>query len=207
MPNWVYNNLSIDGTAEQISIIKEVLTVARPYHHDTENGKWVMSEGGTYTFWGVVAPDNLEEYFGSSSTTLGWYDWNCEHWGTKWDMCNPEVHIDDPETLQVAFETAWSPPTEWFSALVAKFPELAISLSYEEEQGWGGEYSSNGDGTWSQTEEYDIPSSHADYASRDREDSCNCAYDDDESTWYDDCPRAEEDENVVIVVTDLTTVS
>ena len=62
-----------------------------------------------------------------------------------------------------------------------KYPHLNLTLGFEEEQGWGGELQSDDEGGCYESESYDIPESHADYVARDREDSCNCAWADDES--------------------------
>ena len=47
-----------------------------------------------------------------------WYDWSVSHWGTKWDVDQNGIHIDELDadeeftTLRLAFDTAWSPPIE-----------------------------------------------------------------------------------------------
>jgi hypothetical protein len=41
----------------------------------------------------------------------GWYEWNCEHWGTKWEASQLQLQNDeDDATIELSFETAWSPP-------------------------------------------------------------------------------------------------
>jgi len=80
-----------------------------------------------------------------------WYDWNVRNWGTKWDVCvspedkYPDTYIEGPtpngENLVVYynFNTAWSPPIPAIEKLSSQYPTLLFTLSYEEEQGWGGE--------------------------------------------------------------------
>ena len=80
-----------------------------------------------------------------------WYDWNVRNWGTKWDVA---VHNDDkyPDTsllehmsngedqwVVYSFNTAWSPPVPAMEKLSALVPNCVITLTYQEEQGWGGE--------------------------------------------------------------------
>ena len=80
-----------------------------------------------------------------------WYDWNVRNWGTKWDVA---VHNDDkyPDTvlhehksegedqwLVYGFQTAWSPPVPAMEKLSALVPNCVLTLSFEEETGWGGE--------------------------------------------------------------------
>ena len=217
MPNWVFCNLSVTGEKDAVEAFDTEMRKPYPvftYPEGQEergyghlDGKWQMSEGGEFSFWNALAPTDLEAYF----TGDAWYGWNCANWGCKWDAkVEDEDSYDYPSgerSRTYRFDTAWSPPTGVFAALCEKYPHLELSLSYEEEQGWGGVLESDNEGGVIVAEEYDIPQSHADYVARDREDSCNCAWGDDESDWYDDCPREEEDENAVIIVNDLTSVT
>jgi len=61
----------------------------------------------------AIAARNKRE-FGYPS----WYEWCVDNWSTKWDIC--EVDEDymeksaDGKTVTFSFDTAWSPPTEWY---------------------------------------------------------------------------------------------
>ena len=80
-----------------------------------------------------------------------WYDFNVREWGTKWDVAvdsddkYPDTYIEGPtpngENLVVYYNmhTAWSPPMPAIEKLSKQYPTLLFTLSYEEEQGWGGE--------------------------------------------------------------------
>ena len=39
-----------------------------------------------------------------------WYDWSVQNWDTKWDAYDVVVTDDDPESVEIEFNTAWSPP-------------------------------------------------------------------------------------------------
>ena len=39
-----------------------------------------------------------------------WYDWRLQNWDTKWDAYDVSIDDDDPENLEISFNTAWSPP-------------------------------------------------------------------------------------------------
>ena len=39
-----------------------------------------------------------------------WYDWRVQNWDTKWDAYDVVVTDDDPESVEIEFNTAWSPP-------------------------------------------------------------------------------------------------
>ena len=57
-----------------------------------------------------------------------WYDWCCEHWGTKWN-----AHQYSHECGEVWFETAWSHPYPVIAALSRQFPAEVFSVSYADE--------------------------------------------------------------------------
>lgn len=79
-----------------------------------------------------------------------WYDWAYNNWGTKWGCYDQEI---DGETLH--FSTAWSLFELRILDEVAKdFPDFV--LTYEEEQGWGGEIEYV-DGMCVGHHEYDAP--------------------------------------------------
>lgn len=61
-----------------------------------------------------------------------WYDWNCNNWGTKWDITVTEQEFNKSETMfSCFFETAWCPPEMFLMTLQSIFPELDIKLLYE----------------------------------------------------------------------------
>ena len=85
-----------------------------------------------------------------SATSNDWYNWNCRNWGTKWDVAvssdeeYPETEMQDyangeNHVVYYGFNTAWSPPIPALKILSQQYPKLLFTLSYQEEQGWGGE--------------------------------------------------------------------
>ena len=61
-----------------------------------------------------------------------WYDWRVQNWDTKWDAYDVTVTDDDPECLEIEFNTAWSPPEAICSALREQYPDVSISWFYDE---------------------------------------------------------------------------
>lgn len=59
-----------------------------------------------------------------------WYDWSCEHWGTKWNAYNQKLTDLDDERLIITFDTAWGPPEPVIEALKEKFPHAHITGHY-----------------------------------------------------------------------------
>ena len=61
-----------------------------------------------------------------------WYDWRLANWDTKWDAYDVNVTDDDPDQLEVEFNTAWSPPEAVCHAMREQFPDLSVSWFYDE---------------------------------------------------------------------------
>ena len=113
MPNWCSNTIEIEGTKEQINAFVSFL--------DEQNGKeW-------FTFFKPTPPELKEE---------GWYEWNIENWGTKWN-CDAQdwVKVDNPSADESSvtfwFDSAWSPPTALYEFIEAT-STLNIKASYNE---------------------------------------------------------------------------
>jgi len=120
-----------------------------------------------FAFWNIYNPvqDGIsnEVYLGQPDHTIpfaeqmqfktnDWYSWNVRNWGTKWDVAvGDEDKYPDTELLEhmdrgedqwviYKFNTAWSPPAPAMEKLSALVPNCVVTLSFEEETGWGGEY-------------------------------------------------------------------
>lgn len=134
----------------------------------------------------------MAEFVRSMRDDQDWYHWNCRNWGTKWDVAvsNGDEYADtqlewvDDNEILIRFNTAWSPVHQVLIKLSEQHPTLDFDYEYEEEQGWGGRCTFL-NGEESSSEEWDIPSSHADYVKLDRE--CQCEYNDYEYA-FEDCP-------------------
>lgn len=172
MPNWVHNRVEISGDPK---VVKELIT-------------FVANEEREFDFIKFFAPANKAEYEGG-----GWYDWNIENWGTKWNACEVSREISylesHNETYAVTynFDTAWSPPEPIIQRLITFCEQLNLSLNwhYLEEQGWGGCITLI-DGFVQGEETWDIPSSHEEYEKYVGE--CYCEVYDDERP-FPDCPK------------------
>ena len=61
----------------------------------------------------------------------GGYQWQTDHWGTKWDVS--DVYIDrDERWWRADFDTAWSPPVYFLEKVSKDFPNLVFSMTYYE---------------------------------------------------------------------------
>lgn len=224
MPNWVYNTVAISGSRIDLDVIKTQLNQPVTKHYpkgewNAEINEYVYTpdtqhySNPVFSFWNVVAPTDLETYYGGHkfepvpegqnvmdkirhdfATKNDWYNWNVRNWGTKWDIAVAddekfaETTLEDNGTfLLYRFSTAWSPVHEIFDILSAKYPTLDFDYEYEEEQGWGGQAIYHNGEMITHTE-YDIPESHADFVERDQE--CPmCDGGEDTQYWFSDCPK------------------
>jgi len=198
MPNWVYTSINISGSKEEIARFKEQAGKPHPQSWNSDTNS-VEYEKEDISFWNFIAPPEEAvlsgEYFGTNGwengekkgdTPTNWYNWNNDNWDTKWDACNPSLDSESDTELTYRFDTAWSPASPVFEAMVGQFPDLNFDIYWEEEQGFGAELSGY-KGELTITKEWDIPNSHADYEAQDKECwGCNSG---DEDDLYEDCPR------------------
>ena len=131
MPNWCNNTLIITGSKDEIDQIKPLL------FKDVENSK-------EFSFnCAVPQPNNLshdavsfEEMAEMRNNGIPhWYDWNNRNWGTKWDACNEYDTRVEENKIVIYFDSAWSPPTEWFYSFIGRIDpnnKAHIELKYFE---------------------------------------------------------------------------
>ncbi len=62
-----------------------------------------------------------------------WYDWSIANWGSKWDACHVDVLDESEGSLQLRFDTAWSPVEPVLEAMSQQFPELTFTATFDEE--------------------------------------------------------------------------
>ena len=122
----------------------------------------------------------------------GWYSWNCQNWGTKWEGSFGDFDRIDDHTIKINMDTAWSPPIAIYEALYeqgygvkAFYLEegMAFAGKYEDGMDWYYEYG-NGQELPEDIDEYwGISERQAEY---EREE----AYED----WWNDCNDLEKTE-------------
>lgn len=69
-----------------------------------------------------------------------WYEFQCVHWGTKWNAGETNIYCEDNEELSFSFDTAWSCPYPIYEKLAKVFPLLKIDVQYCDEDVFGGNY-------------------------------------------------------------------
>jgi len=89
MPNWCQNVATISH--EDVEKIDAI---------ETELGK----EKDDVALFQMLRPRPADQ-------EENWYGWNCENWGTKWDISYCDFDRIDDNTIKLNFDTAWGPCT------------------------------------------------------------------------------------------------
>lgn len=184
MPNWVYNDIAVEGKPEDIKAF---------FEKAAQENEW-LDRPTDFSFTNFVAPGNEVDY------DKDWYQTNVDLWGVKWDVSrSADVQVAPKGNFAtVTFESAWDVPRAAFIAIINQHPELEFEFKSTEEQGWGVEYSASdpddeGVRSLILNDEWNIPESHNEWVKREGE--CRgCVWDDDPESRYKDCPPIEADD-------------
>ena len=143
MPNWCFNRLTIDTTSEGG---KKLAKAFEPKY---------KSEDGTSEFELYAqpmqdlmpCPQELLDTDASFSKEPNekqlankkkygfsdWYGWRVSNWGTKWDARVVEYDDHNPNETYVMFDTAWSPPENFFRIFAMLHSDAYFRNEYDEE--------------------------------------------------------------------------
>ena len=128
MPNYVRNVMTLSGNKHDIS---EILAKCKTDESEFDFNGIIPMPG--YIYRGNLGLEERLKY-----GDLNWYDWSYEHWGTKWNACDPKVEhsdmvCDGTNEARITFDTAWSAPIPVFEALAKQYPDLSIVVNYADE--------------------------------------------------------------------------
>ena len=141
MPNWCYNRINVFGNEneEKLKEVHEIFATERPFNeiYPVPDFKTIPnSKGELPKLEQMKNPDGSilwETYnFPDGKNDDRWYHWCVDNWGTKWE---PDMHgneMSDYDSLEITFNTAWSPPEGVVEKLREKFPELSFQCFYDE---------------------------------------------------------------------------
>ena len=125
MPNYVDNNLTIEGSEKTITKIRDLVS-GEDNAFDFEK----IIPMPDYIYRGNIGPEEKKIY-GENN----WYDWSNENWGTKWNSVDARCEWSSDCGLAYYFQTAWSSCEPIVKALAAMFPDAKFSYSYSEPDG------------------------------------------------------------------------
>ena len=148
MPNHCHNRVTVySANTHDVAKIKQIFEdencfgqiIPEPDWANTPldeqtAGNWLHSKRGEVGELPVKSEDPFVTYRFKSTDCADdrWYDWRLQNWDTKWDAYDVVVIDDDPDQLEVEFNTAWSPPEAVCSALREQYPDLSVSWFYDE---------------------------------------------------------------------------
>jgi hypothetical protein len=138
MPNWCDNTLNL--THEDPSQIDRAIEA--------------FKQGKLCEEFHPVPPELLSD----NGIDTGWYNWRVNNWGTKWDVGGETAgHVDrlSENSVYFAFESAWSPPVEFYSFLVEELGFTVDAMYYEPGMNFAGRFYDGEDQfvQWSSLEE------------------------------------------------------
>ncbi len=119
MPNWCENHVYIESTPEQIeAIIAAILN---------DGDKHLLNH---------LHPEPVFDTADQDGIMPNWYLWRVNNWGTKWEVDAEIVsHSVADGWINIAFDSAWSPPVEALAYWESQDPEnRSYNIRYIE---WG----------------------------------------------------------------------
>ena len=146
MPNHCHNRVTFySANTEAVAKLKQIFEdencfgqiIPEPDWHNTPLLTSDNHYGTKYGNDGELPQkidDGISRYVFKSTgiTDQRWYDWRVQNWDTKWDAYDVSVVDDDPENMEITFNTAWSPPESICSALREQYPDVSVSWFYDE---------------------------------------------------------------------------
>lgn len=122
----------LDGTDDNVRRFKDLegnvikLDQMKAMSFYSMNDEELLGEGYTMEKLTEQELEELREKYGASD----WYAWNVRNYGTKWGDVETQLIRRDKESLEYAFETAWSPAPQMIEKIGDKFDIKNISYKY-----------------------------------------------------------------------------
>lgn len=150
MPNWCNNVVSITHSdPEKLRALVEAVNAKRFL-----DSVIPVPKDLTETVAGFPSEELREAHEAKEQSNMekygfkNWYDFCVNRWGTKWDVEAYDTVEFDPAGVTFGFDSAWSPPTGVYAALV----EQGFSVTgfyYEPGMAFAGKWSDeDGDQYW-----------------------------------------------------------
>ena len=149
MPNWCSNIATLrhedKSLIDKIEQAEGVLQALIPCPEELNDDELTTSYGDEDKQKAVEAKRaEMVKKYGHAS----WYDWNIANWGTKWDLCEVNKTRIDANTIQLNFDTAWSPPVEAYDKLMGMDFEV-LAYYFEPGMCFAGIYDNGNDDCYS----------------------------------------------------------
>lgn len=139
MPNHIKNRLIVSGEQAQVDAFfdyikgkngdidfESIIPMPQTYKdYDTTNhpmGRGIEDERQKSAY--IKATHEQRDKYGA----VGWYDWSCRNWGTKW---NAYDIMRDGNIIE--WNTAWCGVSELMEVAISNFPQLSFEYMYADE--------------------------------------------------------------------------
>ena len=189
MGYWINHHVKAIGKKEDIDAYISKLTQRRPKSLNDE-GDIVWSEE-QFSFYNIISPPEelliSGEWWGKEGDFWRAQNWEC--YDAPADEVSSFSHGTGTTSI-IRIDTKYEWPIKVFHELIKQYPNLEFNVWSEGEESEAVEIVGV-NGTSTQTN-YESPNCHADWEARDMLDSCWCNHYDDDSEWYEDCPREEQ---------------
>jgi len=146
MPNWCNNNISITGPN---SVIDKIEKIVKEEENTDLSSKEKGETPGLLEFFKPMPKELMGTTAPSSSAKEpqpmvdgydNWYDWRCNNWGTKWELCefygvDRQYHSENNEgesTITFGFDSAWSPPIGAYEKFIEDNSDCSLKAWYYE---------------------------------------------------------------------------
>ena len=136
MPNHCHNRVTFySANTEDVAKLKKIFTDENTFTQIIPEPDWPNTPNKEGELPKQPADDNpfhMSFFESTGRADQRWYDWRIQNWDTKWDAYDVVVTDDDPESVEIEFNTAWSPPEAICSAIREQYPDVSVSWFYDE---------------------------------------------------------------------------
>ncbi len=148
MPNHCHNRVTFySANTDAVAKLKQIFTDENCFTQIIPEPDWANTPLMSKDVQGLVydrgkvgeLPQWVEDpwkrlvFKSTDRTDDRWYDWRIQNWDTKWDCYDVNIVDDDPENMEIEFNTAWAPPEAICHALREKYEDtVSISWFYDE---------------------------------------------------------------------------
>jgi len=129
MPNWCINDLTITAPT---NVIKEIVDSQLSLQKLFPCPRDLLETSAPANYNDAEKAKINKEKYGHPD----WYSWQVANWGTKWDIgpltgIYEDDNLDGTSTINVGFDSAWSPPVSAIKKLYEKFENQNIKIRLE----------------------------------------------------------------------------
>lgn len=142
MPNWCSNDLVVTGNSSQLKdFVSKSVKEDNMFYLDglVPTPPILLQQTSPSMYRGDENDTQAKSEYEMRQNLLkleygftDWYNWRVYNWGTKWDVSDSYVSVDE-DKVAISFESAWSPPISWVHRVCEMYPDLKFELYYMEE--------------------------------------------------------------------------